>query len=91
MLLEGLVFCLVELFFRDEVFLLSFFLDSEIFLLSKAKAMLAGIVTPYFLLLFKFLDVLVERVVNFFSIDDSEALLLPDILFAFLETLGPLT
>tara|TARA_B100000768_G_scaffold30090_1_gene28539 strand:- start:159 stop:551 length:393 start_codon:yes stop_codon:yes gene_type:complete len=84
LLFDDLVFFLVELCFQDEVFFLSFFL-------AKAKAMLEGSGASDFLLLFKFLEVVFERVVNFFIVEEFEAVLLLDVLFAYLEPLGPLT
>lgn len=84
LLFDDLVFFLVELCFQDEVFFLSFFL-------AKAKAMFEGSGAPDFLLLFKFLEVVFERVVNFFIVEEFEAVLLLDVLFAYLEPLGPLT
>ena len=43
-----------------------------------------------FLLLFIFLELVFDRLVNFFNVDELEALLL-DTLLAYLEPLGPLT
>ena len=84
LLFDDLVFFLVELCFQDEVFFLSFFL-------AKAKAMLEGSGASDFLLLFKFLEDVFERVVNFFIVEEFETVLLLDALFAYLEPLGPLT
>jgi hypothetical protein len=83
-LFDDLVFFLVELCFQDEIFFLSFFL-------AKAKAMLEGSGASDFLLLFKFLEDVFERVVNFFIVEEFEMVLLLDALFAYLEPLGPLT
>ena len=98
---EDLVFCLAKPSFLFLPFVSEYsffeapfsFLAKFSFLFFIIYSTCSTLPTPYLEVIFfsKFLDLVFDRVVSFFNVDELEALLLLDTLLLYLEPLGPLT